>query len=109
MPLLPHQASSIADSGPRLVFHFNSSSKTLTQIPQITFISFVVLFELGSMICALAKNSDMLIVGRAIAGMGGSGLVNGALTIIAASVPMQKRASMFSKSHLVCTANHDLL
>ncbi|KAH8684457.1 major facilitator superfamily domain-containing protein [Tricladium varicosporioides] len=60
---------------------------------KITFISFVFLFELGSMICALARNSDMLIVGRAIAGMGGSGLVNGALTIIAASVPLQKRAT----------------
>jgi MFS family permease len=33
----------------------------------------------------------MLIVGRAVAGMGGSGLINGALTIITASVPLRKR------------------
>lgn len=33
----------------------------------------------------------MLIVGRAVAGMGGAGLVNGALTIIASSVPLIKR------------------
>lgn len=46
------------------------------------------------MITALATSSNMLIVGRAVAGMGGSGLVNGALTIIAACVPLHKRASM---------------
>jgi MFS family permease len=34
----------------------------------------------------------MLIVGRAVAGMGGAGLVNGALTILADSVPLVKRA-----------------
>lgn len=33
----------------------------------------------------------MLIGGRAVAGLGGSGLTNGALTIIAASVPLRKR------------------
>lgn len=33
----------------------------------------------------------MLIVGRAVAGMGSSGIVNGALTIVATCVPMHKR------------------
>lgn len=33
----------------------------------------------------------MLIVGRAIAGRGSSGLINGALTILAGAVPMHKR------------------
>ena len=33
----------------------------------------------------------MLIVGRAVAGLGSSGLINGALTIIAACVPLAKR------------------
>jgi MFS family permease len=36
----------------------------------------------------------MLIVGRAVAGMGSSGLQNGALTIIAGSVPLAKRPGM---------------
>ena len=36
----------------------------------------------------------MLILGRTVAGIGGSGLVNGALTIIAAVVPMHKRPAM---------------
>ena len=37
----------------------------------------------------------MLIVGRAIAGMGASGLMNGSLTIIAACIPMAKRPAYF--------------
>ena len=36
----------------------------------------------------------MLIVGRAVAGMGASGMMNGALTIIRACVPMEKTAGM---------------
>jgi hypothetical protein len=36
----------------------------------------------------------MLIVGRAVAGVGGSGLLNGGLTIIRACVPIEKSASM---------------
>lgn len=34
----------------------------------------------------------MLIVGRAVAGMGSAGVGNGALTILSASVPLEKRA-----------------
>ena len=33
----------------------------------------------------------MLIIGRAVAGMGASGIQNGAFTIVAKCVPMQKR------------------
>jgi MFS family permease len=36
----------------------------------------------------------MLIVGRAVAGIGGSGLLNGGLTIIRACVPNEKSPSM---------------
>ncbi|KAE9370273.1 putative MFS multidrug transporter [Stipitochalara longipes BDJ] len=39
----------------------------------------------------VATSSKMFIVGRAVAGMGGSGVVNGGLTIIAKCMPMQKR------------------
>jgi hypothetical protein len=37
----------------------------------------------------------MLVVGRAVAGMGGAGLVNGALTILSTCVPLEKRAREF--------------
>jgi MFS family permease len=47
-------------------------------------------FELGSLICGLAPNSKALIAGRAVAGLGVAGLVNGALTIIAVSVEREE-------------------
>ena len=56
-----------------------------------TFLSFFAVFELGSLLCGVANSSDMLIIGRAVAGMGTAGLTNGALTIIAACVPLEKR------------------
>ncbi|KAK6433068.1 hypothetical protein LTR95_010754 [Oleoguttula sp. CCFEE 5521] len=59
-----------------------------------TYLAFFALFELGSLICALATSSNMFIVGRAIAGMGTAGLQNGAFTIIAASVPLIKRPQL---------------
>lgn len=37
----------------------------------------------------------MLIIGRAIAGMGSAGLMNGGLTILSASMPLHKRPKYF--------------
>jgi MFS family permease len=67
----------------------------LTYHIQWTFVAFFVLFEIGSLICGVATSSNMLIVGRAIAGMGTSGILNGAFTIIAGCVPMAKRPSVY--------------
>lgn len=58
----------------------------------MVFLAFLVLFELGSLLCGVSGSSKMLIVGRAVAGMGGAGIVNGALTIIANSVPLVRRS-----------------
>lgn len=73
-----------------------------------TYIFALVLFELGSVICAAAKNSVMLIVGRAVAGAGASALFSGGMTIIGFSVPLTKRpifiaamSSMFGISSVV--------
>ncbi|SPQ20692.1 ac2ce0b2-0f2c-4d86-9ef6-6ef02f7d8a90 [Thermothielavioides terrestris] len=49
---------------------------------QFVFLAFLFVFEAGSLICALAHSSPMLIAGRAVAGAGSSGLMNGAWTII---------------------------
>lgn len=54
------------------------------------YLCFVFIFELGSLICGVAPNSAALIAGRAIAGLGVSGLVNGALSILARSVEREK-------------------
>ncbi|KAM7212832.1 MFS multidrug transporter [Rhypophila decipiens] len=59
-----------------------------------TFITFLALFLLGSLICGLANSSNMLIIGRAIAGMGTSGLQNGGITIISESLPLHRRPQM---------------
>lgn len=61
---------------------------------KVSFLVFFAIFELGSLICGTAISSPMLIAGRAIAGMGTAGLMNGGLTIIACSVPLAKRPSL---------------
>ncbi|RMZ66076.1 MFS aflatoxin efflux pump [Pyrenophora seminiperda CCB06] len=55
------------------------------------FLSGIFLFELGSLICGAAQNSLMLIVGRAIAGLGSSGIFTGAILIMLNTVPLEKR------------------
>jgi MFS family permease len=54
------------------------------------FLTFVFIFELGSLICGVASSSVVFIVGRAIAGSGASGILNGAMTIISGAVPREK-------------------
>ncbi|KAI9639998.1 hypothetical protein NHQ30_011557 [Ciborinia camelliae] len=56
-----------------------------------TFLAFFFLFEFGSLLCGTAVSSNMLIVGRAVAGMGSAGLMNGAIIILTHSVPIEKR------------------
>ncbi|KIW68756.1 hypothetical protein PV04_04678 [Phialophora macrospora] len=58
---------------------------------KISFLTSIFIFELGSLICAVANNSTTLIVGRAIAGMGGAGIASGSYTIIAFSAPPAQR------------------
>ncbi|KAL5533396.1 hypothetical protein ACEPAF_5172 [Sanghuangporus sanghuang] len=55
-----------------------------------TYLSALVLFEAGSVICAAATSSPMLIVGRAVAGAGASALFSGGMTIIGFSVPLRR-------------------
>ncbi|PHH50104.1 Efflux pump roqT [Ceratocystis fimbriata CBS 114723] len=55
------------------------------------YISAIVVFEIGSLICAAAPTSLVLIIGRTIAGAGGAGIFSGALVILAYTVPIEKR------------------
>ncbi|KAJ7473151.1 DHA14-like major facilitator [Mycena galericulata] len=55
------------------------------------YIGAITVFELGSLICGVAPNSNALIIGRAIAGLGSAGIFNGALIIVANTVPLRKR------------------
>ena len=51
----------------------------------------VILFEVGSAICGAAPSIDVMIVGRAICGVGGSGLYVGVMTLIAATTTLPER------------------
>ncbi|OCL15219.1 MFS general substrate transporter [Glonium stellatum] len=54
-------------------------------------ISFVI-FLFGSLLCGVATSSKMFIIGRAVAGIGGAGVVSGGLSVIAIVTPSEKRA-----------------
>ncbi|KAK7184384.1 hypothetical protein DPSP01_013832 [Paraphaeosphaeria sporulosa] len=51
----------------------------------------LLVFELGSIVCAVAQNSITLIVGRAVAGIGAAGSMGGAAIIVSYCVPLGKR------------------
>lgn len=51
----------------------------------------MALFELGSLICALSPSSQVLIIGRAIAGFGSAGILTGSFVIVATAVPLRLR------------------
>ncbi|KAL2757250.1 hypothetical protein ACRALDRAFT_1029186 [Sodiomyces alcalophilus JCM 7366] len=55
------------------------------------YLACILTFEVGSVICAAAPNSMVLIIGRAVAGIGGAGLFVGALVILAYTVALERR------------------
>jgi hypothetical protein len=55
------------------------------------FIACVGIFEIGSLISAVAPTSAALIAGRAISGFGASGIFTGALTTISTILPLERR------------------
>ncbi|KAJ8062112.1 hypothetical protein OCU04_008673 [Sclerotinia nivalis] len=65
--------------------HFNS---------KWSFLTFFGIFELGSVLCGAAISSNMLIIGRAVAGFGAAGIINGAITIVSSCVPLEKRPAL---------------
>jgi MFS family permease len=66
----------------RVYSHFNA---------KWLYIFTVVLFEVGSAICGAAPSINIMILGRAIAGLGGSGLYVGCMTLIAMTTTMDER------------------
>ncbi|KAH8880976.1 MFS general substrate transporter [Thozetella sp. PMI_491] len=66
--------------------------KIYTVFPiKISFMCAILIFEVGSLVCGLAPSANILIVGRAIAGIGGAGLGAGAMTIVGLATKPQKR------------------
>jgi MFS family permease len=59
--------------------------------PKWVFLSSIVLFELGSLICGLAPSSLVFIVGRAVAGTGSAGIFSGSIVLTVHIVPLRQR------------------
>src|SRR5690606_1233516 len=52
----------------------------------------LAIFEIGSLICAVAPSSIALIIGRAIAGVGAAGMSQGVFLMIALLIEVRRRA-----------------
>ena len=57
---------------------------------KLVYLASLATFELGSLLCALSPSSTAFIVGRAIAGCGGSGLMSGTIALFAAALPAKR-------------------
>lgn len=55
----------------------------------------VFIFEVGSLVCGVAPSIYVLILGRAIAGVGAAGIFSIAMIIIAEITPLHNRAQYF--------------
>ncbi|KAK5102675.1 hypothetical protein LTS08_003475 [Lithohypha guttulata] len=60
--------------------------------PKWVYLGSLVVFEIGSAVCGAAPNSNALIIGRAIAGLGNAGLFQGAVVIIVYIIPLHQRS-----------------
>jgi MFS family permease len=82
----------------KLVFlgeSLSSAMRTFSSPVLRPFAVAVALFELGSLITAVAPTSTTFIVGRAVAGLGTAGIFSGAMVILAFTMPLRKRPVMF--------------
>ncbi|KAF3491947.1 putative HC-toxin efflux carrier TOXA [Arthroderma uncinatum] len=102
----PEQGDEGADEKPKYVFGVKLafiltalalvmflSLLDISIVATYTFLAFLAVFEFGSLLCGVAVSSNMLIVGRAVAGLGSSGLSNGALTVLSSCIPVHKMAA----------------
>ncbi|KIW70229.1 hypothetical protein PV04_02520 [Phialophora macrospora] len=103
--LMALNGSIIATAIPKITTHFNSLKdigwygsaylvstcslqplvgRIYTHFPtKYTYITFASIFSIGALVCATAPSSEALIVGRAVQGIGGAGVINGAFAVIA--------------------------
>ncbi|KAK6223141.1 major facilitator superfamily transporter [Colletotrichum tabaci] len=58
---------------------------------KLVYLISIIIFEVGSAVCGAAPRSTVLILGRAIAGVGCAGILSGTFTIIAVIIPLPKR------------------
>ncbi|WVR04536.1 hypothetical protein IAU60_001543 [Kwoniella sp. DSM 27419] len=56
----------------------------------------VFIFEIGSLVCGVAPSMEVLIFGRALAGVGAAGIFSGAMVVIAEITSLASRAKYFA-------------
>ncbi|KAK5988995.1 MFS-type transporter calB [Cladobotryum mycophilum] len=66
------------------------------------FLTFLFVFEIGSLICGISTSSIMFIIGRAVSGLGSSGIMNGSFAIIAAAAPLERRPGLMGTVMGIC-------
>jgi Major Facilitator Superfamily len=66
-----------------------------------TYMAALLVFEIGSLICAVAPNATALILGRAVAGLGSAGIFTGAILIVSYTVPLTSRPIYMGVSSLI--------
>ncbi|CAK5266485.1 unnamed protein product [Mycena citricolor] len=99
IPKITDQFDSLADVGWYGSAYLVATAATQLQFGKFysilpikwVFISAIAVFEIGSAVCGSAPSSGALIGGRAIAGLGSSGIFSGAFIIVAHIVPLAKR------------------
>ncbi|KIW30991.1 uncharacterized protein PV07_02676 [Cladophialophora immunda] len=111
--LIALNGSIIATAIPKITTHFNSLKdigwygsaylvatcamqplvgRVYTHFPtKHTYLMFASIFSIGALVCATAPSSKALIVGRAVQGCGGAGVINGAFAVIAAAASKEDR------------------
>lgn len=57
------------------------------------FMSTIVVFEMGSLLCGLAPSSTFLVAGRVVQGIGAAGLFSGCFAMLTVAVPLRLRAA----------------
>ncbi|KAL3472500.1 major facilitator superfamily domain-containing protein [Aspergillus californicus] len=63
---------------------------------KLWFLISLFIFELGSLICGVAQGPTTLIVGRAIAGLGGAGVAVGVFTVLGFAAAPEQRPQLLS-------------
>ncbi|WWD22099.1 hypothetical protein CI109_106588 [Kwoniella shandongensis] len=56
----------------------------------------IFIFEMGSLVCGVAPNMNVLIFGRAFAGLGAAGIFSGGMVILAEITTLHERAQYFA-------------
>lgn len=60
-----------------------------------SYLTAIIIFEVGSLVCGVAPSSDTFIVGRAISGIGAAGIASGSYTIVG-FITNAKRRPLFT-------------